>query len=197
MATTSDGIWTPDQLDDYNLVADLATSASTVQSALNKRANAYRGTTSERTSFTNSAPEGTIWADTNGGKFLWIKRGNVWDRVDAVPNPNDPYISNWLTTPLASGFTGVARWRRIGMEYEMRFDISGTVTGDTLVVARPAGTSLTPEGTGISPATAYIDPATARATSVVYFGDSGLRATAGGSANPMTRMRGMVLWRAV
>jgi|SRR5690625_762784 len=78
MATTEDGIWTPDQIDDYNLVADLATMSSTVQDALERRANAYRGTSTQRNNFTSSAPEGSIWVDTNGDKEVWVKQGNAW-----------------------------------------------------------------------------------------------------------------------
>lgn len=81
MATTGDGIWTPDQIDDYNLVADLATMSSTVQDALERRANAYRGTSTQRNNFTSSAPEGTIWVDTNGEKSVWVKQGNSWKKI--------------------------------------------------------------------------------------------------------------------
>src|SRR5690625_305326 len=81
MATTKDGIWTPDQVDDFNLVGDLNTTAATIQSALDKRANAFKGTTSERSQYTSEADEGTIWVDTNGDKSVWVMQGNSWEMV--------------------------------------------------------------------------------------------------------------------
>lgn len=81
MATTEDGLWTPDQVQDYNLVSDLATLAATIQEALNKRANSFRGTSTQRVNFTDEAGEGTIWTDTNGDKEVWVKQGNAWERA--------------------------------------------------------------------------------------------------------------------
>lgn len=90
MATTEDGIWTPDQIDDYNLVTDLSTMASTVQDALEERANAYRGTSAQRNNFTSEAPEGTIWVDTNGEKIVWVKQGNSWNQIWPVVQGSVP-----------------------------------------------------------------------------------------------------------
>lgn len=84
MATTSDGIWTPDQSDPFDLASALATTAATVQSALDTRANAYRGTSAARTSFTSQAPEGTIWVDTTGNKAVWAKQGASWTQIYPV-----------------------------------------------------------------------------------------------------------------
>lgn len=81
MATTSDGIWTPDSVDTFALVNDLAAMAASIQAALNKRANHYTGTTTERTAFTSSAPEGTFWTDTNGSKITWTLQGSSWVQV--------------------------------------------------------------------------------------------------------------------
>jgi len=81
MATTKDGIWTPDQVDDFSFVGDLNTTAATIQSALDKRANAFKGTTSERSQYTSEADEGTIWVDTNGDKSVWVMQGNSWEMV--------------------------------------------------------------------------------------------------------------------
>jgi len=108
MATTEDGIWTPDQIDDYNLVADLATMSSTVQDALERRANAYRGTSTQRNNFTSSAPEGTIWVDTNGDKEVWVKQGNTWQQIWPVVQgsvPGLPYATaaGVVTIPGGSG----------------------------------------------------------------------------------------------
>src|SRR5699024_3000321 len=94
MATTKDGIWTPDQIDDYNLVTDLSTMASTVQDALEERANAYRGTHAQRNHFTSEGPEGTSWVDTNGENIVWVKQGNSWQQIWPVVQgsiPGRPY----------------------------------------------------------------------------------------------------------
>lgn len=107
MATTNNGIWTPDQVDSYNLVGDLATMASTVDGALEERANAYRGTTAQRTAFTNTAPEGTIWVDTNGEKAVWVKQGNSWEQIWPVRQgdiPGMPYaMAGGVVTITGSG----------------------------------------------------------------------------------------------
>lgn len=79
MATTSpDNIWTPDSGDNYDYVIDSAATAASIQTALTRRANSYIGTTTQRTAFTSSAPEGTLWSDTDGEKILWIKQGASW-----------------------------------------------------------------------------------------------------------------------
>lgn len=82
MATTSpDDLRTPDPTDSYNLVSDLQTLASDVQNALTRRANSYRGTSTQRIAFTSAAPEGSLWQDTNLQKTLWRKEGASWVRV--------------------------------------------------------------------------------------------------------------------
>lgn len=79
MATTSpDNIRTPNPTDNFNLVADWATTASDVQDALTRRANAYKGTASQRGSLTSTAADGTLWQDTDGVKMIWRKDGSVW-----------------------------------------------------------------------------------------------------------------------
>ncbi len=81
MTTTSpDSLRTPDNSDAYNLVADLATLASDVQAALVARANSYKGTASARASFT-TAPNGTLWQDTDSNKGLYRKDTSGWVTV--------------------------------------------------------------------------------------------------------------------
>lgn len=83
MTTTSpDSIRTPDNGDAYNLVADLATMASDVQDALIERANAYKGTATNRAAFT-TAPNGTLWQDTDSGKNLYRMDAGTW--VNIIP----------------------------------------------------------------------------------------------------------------
>lgn len=78
---TEDGITTPSGNDEQKLVQDLAAMATTIQEALNKRANTYRGTSAQRSQFTSQAEEGQLWKDTNGSKILWAKQGTGWTRV--------------------------------------------------------------------------------------------------------------------
>lgn len=78
MATTSpDNLFSPNPSDNYNLIADWATSMQSVQAALVKRGNMYVGTSAQRTAFT-SAPEGVHWQDTNGTKYEYVRKSGVW-----------------------------------------------------------------------------------------------------------------------
>lgn len=75
--TTPDTLRSPNPSDPYNLVADLAIMQSDNQAALNRRANTYIGTSSQRTAFT-SAANGTHWQDTNGNQWEWVRLGGAW-----------------------------------------------------------------------------------------------------------------------
>lgn len=78
MATTSpDNLRSPNPTDPYNLVSDWALSMSDVQAALDRRANSYKGTSAQRVAFT-SAPEGTLWKDTDGSKILYVRQDSSW-----------------------------------------------------------------------------------------------------------------------
>lgn len=78
MATTSpDNLFSPNPSDNYNLIANWATSMQSVQAALVKRGNMYVGTSTQRTAFT-TAPEGVHWQDTNGGKLEYVMQGGSW-----------------------------------------------------------------------------------------------------------------------
>lgn len=103
--------------------------------------------------------------------------------------------TGWLSLSLAAGYTGSCRYRAVGAVVELRFDISGTVTGDTAVTqALPTEYRPSEEATGITEATAYIDPAGARSLSQVYMAGTGLlRATAGGGP-AVSRLRGRAMW---
>lgn len=142
MATTNNGIWTPDQVDSYNLVGDLATMASTVDGALEERANAYRGTTAQRTAFTNTAPEGTIWVDTNGEKAVWVKQGNSWERIFPGKRVRKLYSGGQVyTSPVAGASITQAQAVK---EYD-EGDEFATVTLFIQVsgISRPSGTQNT------------------------------------------------------
>lgn len=79
MATTSpDNLRTPDPGDPYNLISDLATLAGDVQNALIDRGNVFKGTSSERATFTSTAVEGMLWQDTDGMEMIWKKAVADW-----------------------------------------------------------------------------------------------------------------------
>lgn len=81
MATTSpDNIWTPDNSDEYDLTVDLAAMATSVQTALEKRANSYKGTSAQRVAFQSSVRVGDLWQDTNGTQDLYVWTG-TWNKI--------------------------------------------------------------------------------------------------------------------
>lgn len=148
MATTVDGIWTPDQGDDYNLVGDLGTMSASIQTALEKRANVYRGTTAQRSNFTNGAPEGVLWVDTNGAKQIWVKQGNTWELVWPIVESD----TGWTT----SGISFSAQYeqgavpfqvRKVGSQVFMRGEIrkkSGTIASNSHVTAARVPVGMRP-----------------------------------------------------
>lgn len=78
MATTSpDNLWSPDAGDEYDLTVDMAASMQSVQAALEKRANSYRGTSGQRVAFSSQARVGDHWQDTNASQELYVWTG-VW-----------------------------------------------------------------------------------------------------------------------
>lgn len=79
MATTSpDGLWSPDLATGFNPVTDFANMQTSVQEALNLRANMYRGTGAERVAFGPQAAVGTVWQDTDTDQQMYIWTGNSW-----------------------------------------------------------------------------------------------------------------------
>lgn len=104
MATTSpDNIRTPDPGDPFNLVPDLATLANDVQDALSERANSYRGTASERLLFT-SAPDGTLWADTDAGGDVWRADSGGWiNLAEDVQEATVPFSSPYSNYSSSQG----------------------------------------------------------------------------------------------
>lgn len=143
MATTEDGIWTPDQIDDYNLVADLATMSSTVQGALEKRANTYTGTSVQRNNFTSSAPEGTIWVDTNGSKEVWVKQGNSWQRIWGPGGGGTDYLGDFDISGGQSGSIIIPP-SAVGKYQKYTFTLSAAATSTDNIGTRPV--SLRPNG---------------------------------------------------
>ena len=79
MATTSpDGLWSPDLATGFNPVTDFANMQTSVQEALNLRANMYRGTGAERVAYGPQAAVGTVWQDTNTDQQMYVWTGNSW-----------------------------------------------------------------------------------------------------------------------
>lgn len=189
MATTSpDNLFSPNPSDNYNLIADWATSMQSVQSALVKRANMYVGTSAQRTAFT-TAPEGVHWQDTNGTKLEYVMQSSTWVVVSQTS-------TTWQSVSLQTGFTGSARVRRVGSVVELRFDISGTIPGDTALTGSvPPDMSPPSEASTLGGVNAYVDPVGARSTASVYVNSpaGNLRATSGGGTN-VSRVRGSAVW---
>lgn len=107
MATTSpDNLFSPNPTDNYNLIADWATSMQSVQTALTRRANMYVGTSAQRNAFT-TALEGVHWQDTDGQKREYVRQGSSW--VDVLPpKPRSGVLSGIPTGTLtAIGTSGV------------------------------------------------------------------------------------------
>lgn len=81
MLTTPDNIRTPNLPDDFNLVTDLGVLANSVQAALLKRANSYKGPSAERQAFKTATPgaaQGDSWQDTDSSKQMWVFLDGDW-----------------------------------------------------------------------------------------------------------------------
>ena len=89
MATTSpDNIWTPDATDDYALTADLATTASTVQTAITSvrnpadRNQQFYGPSASLGSVTGMK-RGDTYQESDGAFRLWRYDGAAWVRQES------------------------------------------------------------------------------------------------------------------
>lgn len=138
MAITSpDNLRTPDPGDPYNLVADLATLAGDVQNALDDRGNAFKGTVSERNAFESSAPEGSLWVDTDGINMIWRKGASVFE----------PAVWRWAGTSVQmNGFSapdGFSWFNTTDDNEYIRFGgnwVGGAVNLSTYLVSGASGT---------------------------------------------------------
>ena len=91
MATTSQGIWTPDGTDQFKPPTDLAAMALSIDGLIRSRA----GTSSQRLAAT-TLPVGMLWQDTDATKMLWKKETSGWA----------PTVSRWSgSTALRNAFT--------------------------------------------------------------------------------------------
>lgn len=94
-------IWYPSQDDTANLPAVLGAMADSIQEAFNAKGNTYSGTSTERSAFTNEAPEGTLWVDTNGVKGIFQKKGANWSQVLPIDIPERPFYAARIWSPAA------------------------------------------------------------------------------------------------
>ena len=104
MATTSpDNIRSPNDGDQYAIVQDMGAMADSVQTALNNRANMYKGSAAQRAAFTTAA-EGTHWQDTDGAKHEWVRKGGAWRGARPIGGAVSMNQSN-ASTPARSTVT--------------------------------------------------------------------------------------------
>lgn len=78
MPVTPRGIVSPNDPDNWDLIVDLATMATSTDAAIGNSASGQNGTAAQRTAYTASAPNGFLWQDTDGAKLIWRKDGAVW-----------------------------------------------------------------------------------------------------------------------
>lgn len=134
MATTADGIWYPEEEDDYDLIADLGAMASSVQAALNSRAG-REGNTAARLTARATATVGSTWYDTDQGVFYVFSitgGGTRGDWVRVAP----PTDTGWI--PLTT-FGSDARAGSVTPAYR----ISGNVAYLRGYVEKNDGTNIT------------------------------------------------------
>lgn len=145
------------------------------------------GTVVQRDALTSEGifADGALWHDIDTGDDT-IRNGTAWASDS----------TGWLSLPLAPGFSGSFRYIRTARQVECRFDITGTISSDSLLTdPMPAGFRPSTEVTGITVVNAYVDPAVARPQASIYVSDgSGLRAT--GGSNTVSRVRGGGSWMA-
>lgn len=146
--TSPDNIYSPARGASDKIEVWSGSLAASVQDALKRRANSYRGTTAERNAFTSEAPTGTLWVDTNSGNIaLYIRQGAGWSKVW----PEDKTDTGWLNSGFwasSSGWRvradGVSRLRRVNnwvvgyLEVErtggtINVPPSGNITNQTLL----------------------------------------------------------------
>lgn len=164
MIETHDGIVSPSNGDKLKLVQDLGTMAASVQEALYKRANSYKGTSSQRMAFLPQAVEGEIWKDTDGIKGLWSKQGTSWVRLWPLdleegafiigtrdrhvatpgqlqlrrffPNDNSNSHANLLMSDSVNNGLVIVNWRNRQVSSQIQFRHNGQIEVITLTGGR-------------------------------------------------------------
>lgn len=121
--TANHAIWTPASESNYNLTTDLAAMAASIDTALVKSANAYKGTAAQREAFT-AAPDGTLWSDTNGTRRLWMRQSGAWVEANSLTD------TGWIPVTLNAPYTQQGPLpmsvRRIGDVVYPRWGVNNT-----------------------------------------------------------------------
>lgn len=143
MAVTQLGIKAPDLPDPFNPVGDMNTLASTADAAI--RQSASKGTASQRTAFTSTATNGTLWQDTDGIKMLWRKDGASW--VPAISSASGTVAQMNSFTQAPTGFiwtlsTGTTQLIRTGGAWRP-ISLSGSVAKADVVSTGSLTTPIT------------------------------------------------------
>ena len=76
--TTPSNVYYASTTGPYAHATDMALQAQSVQDALTRQGNLFRGTVAERNAFSAKAPEGVFWSDTDGNKVLHQRRSGKW-----------------------------------------------------------------------------------------------------------------------
>lgn len=106
MPVTPRGIVTPDGVDSYDLIVDLAAMASSTDTAITNSlsaANVFKGTAAQRAAGLAAASVGQLWQDTDGIGMIWKKSGSVW--VPAVKHWSGTNAEMTAFTSAPNGFT--------------------------------------------------------------------------------------------
>lgn len=161
--TSPDNIPSPDLSDQYAVTQDFANLADGVQLALERRANLYKGTSTQRTAFT-SAPEGVHWQDTNGAKAEYVRQSGQWVSLLSESGLVD------LTSSLVTAYRGTLHARRFGSVVELLYTAPPStsfangayvVVGTLPAAWRPAGAQVRREAAwfaGINQGFGYVIP---------------------------------------
>lgn len=124
MTTTSRGLVTPDAGDDYALLQDLNTLAGTINTALEKGANLFHGTQTQRLN-TTGLPDGTLWKDSTGERILWLRDNAQWVRIWPEPARNVFRVGSYDEV-LGTVFYNMRRLYQDGTTTAASFELIGT-----------------------------------------------------------------------
>lgn len=184
MALTPRGIWTPDSGEEYDLTIDAATTAGTVDAALQKAANYGLGTTAEMNAAVGEFPDGALWFNTTSNTE-YRRVAGAWEPLDTG------WVSgtSWLVGGAGESSSTPVKGR---ITDSVRVSLTGAVTG----VSIPASGSLDilQMPAQFRPATTSYNPLlSAGGTSslgwIIVYSNGIVSATNGNSSGSMTVVR--------
>lgn len=129
-------------------------------------------------------PGQTIMETDTGVLFVWT--GSAWVAASAR--------TGWTSLALSSGVSGTVEYK-IGADMgEVRFDVTGSWSGDVQLTTGSIPAAYRPSGPSVRAGEAYYDPQSSSPGATVYMsmGSGQLRAAAMGGT--VTRIRGDVQW---